>query len=108
MEDGRSSAWRAQLDPAIWPGYVSSGARILGRRVRGHRRHPGDAATICRGVVDSCWTGAYLAASGGHFRQFWTRDLGFSAEALVALGQGGSPARRASPGRSRPGSQPAG
>jgi hypothetical protein len=81
-------AWRAQLDPAIWPGYLSSGARILGRRLRGHRRHPGDAPAICRAVVDSCWTGDYLAASGGHFRQFWTRDLGFSAEALVALGQG--------------------
>jgi hypothetical protein len=37
--------------------------------------------------VDACWTGRYLAASGGHFRQFWTRDLGFSAVDLVALGQ---------------------
>jgi hypothetical protein len=81
-------AWRAQLDPAIWPGYLSSGARIVARRVRGHRRHPGDAPAICRAVVESCWTGRYLAASGGHFRQFWTRDLGFSAEALVTLGQG--------------------
>jgi len=81
-------AWGAQLDPAIWPGYLSSGARILGRRLRGHHRHPGDAPAICRAVVDSCWTGAYLAASGGHFRQFWTRDLGFSADAAVTLGHG--------------------
>jgi hypothetical protein len=38
-------------------------------------------------VVDACWTGEYLAASGGHFRQAWIRDLGFSARSLVALGQ---------------------
>ncbi len=83
----RTNAWLAQLDPAIWPGYLSSGARILGRRLHGHHRFAGDATAICRAVVESCWTGQYLAASGGHFRQLWTRDLGFAAEALIGLGQ---------------------
>jgi hypothetical protein len=80
-------ALRAQLDPAIWPGYASSGARILARRLHGPHRFDGDAPAICRAIVDACWTGEYLAASGGHFRQWWTRDLGFSAPALVALGE---------------------
>jgi len=42
---------------------------------------------VCRAIVDACWTGDYLAASAGHFRQFWTRDLAFSAPALIRLGQ---------------------
>jgi hypothetical protein len=77
----------SQIDPALWPGYASSAFRVARRRLRGPRRHSGDAAAICRAVVDSCWTGEYLAASGGHFRQAWTRDLGFAAGSLVALGQ---------------------
>ena len=76
------------LRPAILPAYASSGARILGRRLRGPRRFSGDAVEICRGIVQACWTGDYLAASGGHFRQFWTRDLGFSAPSLIRLGRG--------------------
>jgi hypothetical protein len=79
-------SWRAQLDPALWPSYLSSGIRISARRSRGHRRFDGDAEAICRAVVDACWTGEYLAASAGHFRQLWIRDLGFASEALVALG----------------------
>jgi hypothetical protein len=58
------------------------------RAVRGHRRHAGDAVTVLRAVVTSCRDGSHLDASGGHFRQFWTRDFGFSAPALVRLGEG--------------------
>jgi hypothetical protein len=76
------------VDPVVVASYATSGLRIARRRVRGMRRFEGDAASICRGVIESCWTGAYLAASGGHFRQAWTRDLGFSAPSLVRLGQG--------------------
>lgn len=78
----------AQLDPAIWPAYASSALRIVRRRLTGPRRFMGDAAAICRAVVDACWTGAYFAASAGHFRQAWTRDLGFAAAALVRIGEG--------------------
>ncbi len=74
------------LAPAILPAYVSSAARIVRRRVAGPRRFQGDAAAICRAIVEACWTGDYLAASAGHFRQFWTRDLAFSAGSLVRLG----------------------
>lgn len=76
------------LQPAILPAYLGSSARILRRRLSGPRRFPGDARSICRSVGDACWTGTYLAASAGHFRQFWVRDLGFSAAALVRLGVG--------------------
>lgn len=74
------------LRPAILPAYVSSGARIVARRLHGPRRFEGDAEAILRAVVDACWTGDYLAASGGHFCQFWARDFGFSAPSLIRLG----------------------
>jgi hypothetical protein len=79
---------RALLDPAILPAYAASGSRMARRAIRGHARHRGDAIAILRAVVDSCRDGRHLDASGGHFRQFWTRDFGFSAPALVRLGEG--------------------
>jgi hypothetical protein len=79
---------RAMLDPAILPAYVSSGARIVRRTVGGHRRHPGDARAIARACVEMSWDGDHFDASGGHFRQFWTRDLGFSTVPLVRTGFG--------------------
>ncbi len=75
-----------QLDPAIWPTYAASAGRVLGRRLRGARRYPGDAEAICRAVVDACWDGHHYCASAGHFRQAWTRDQGFAAPSLVRLG----------------------
>jgi hypothetical protein len=75
------------LDPAVVASYATSGGRIARRRLRGVRRFPGDAEAICRAAVEACWTGDYLSASGGHFRQAWTRDLGFAAPSLVRLGQ---------------------
>ncbi len=77
---------RAQLDPALIGAYVGSELRIVRRRLLGVHRFGGDAEAICRSAIDSCWTGEYLAASGGHFRQAWTRDLGFAAPSLVRLG----------------------
>jgi hypothetical protein len=77
----------AQLDPSIWPTYAASAARVARRRFWGPRRFDGDAAAICRAVVDACWDGRHYCASAGHFRQAWTRDLGFAAAALVRLGQ---------------------
>ena len=76
------------LDPAVVASYITSGGRIARRRVRGMRRFAGDAEAICLASVEACWTGEYLSASGGHFRQAWTRDLGFAAPSLLRLGQG--------------------
>lgn len=78
----------ALLQPAILPAYATSAVRILRRAARGHVRHPGTAASILPAVLERCWDGRRYAASGGHFRQLWARDLGFSAPALVRLGHG--------------------
>ena len=79
---------RALLQPAILPAYASSAARMARRALRGHVRHPGTAAAILPAVVERCWDGRRYAASGGQFRQFWARDFGFAAPALVRLGHG--------------------
>ena len=79
---------RALVDPAVLPAYATSAGRMARRAIRGQVRHPGKAAAILQAVVASCWDGRRFVASGGHFRQFWTRDFGFSAPALVRLGEG--------------------
>jgi hypothetical protein len=57
------------------------------RALRGHRREAGTAAEILRAGLEACWSGRYLTASPGHYRQVWTRDTGFAAPALVRLGE---------------------
>ncbi len=76
------------LAPALLPDYAVGSWRIQRRRLLGPHRFAGDASAILRACVEACWTGDYLAASGGHFRQFWIRDLGFTAPSLMRLGQG--------------------
>jgi hypothetical protein len=78
---------RAKLRPVLAASYLATGLRMARRRLVGPRRFSGGAAEICRSAVGACWNGHYLAASGGHFRQFWTRDLAFSTPALVRLGE---------------------
>lgn len=78
----------ALLQPAILPAYATSGARMFRRALRGHVRHAGTAESILEAVVERCWDGRRYAASGGQFRQFWARDIGFAAPALVRLGHG--------------------
>ena len=56
------------------------------RALLGHPRHPGPAEDIVRAGLEACWSGRYLTASPGHYRQFWTRDTGFAAPSLVQLG----------------------
>lgn len=41
---------------------------------------------ILRAGLEDCWSGEYLTASPGTYRQFWTRDTGFAAGSLVRLG----------------------
>ena len=66
------------------------GAHVAGARVRralrGHPRREGTAEEILRAGLEGCWSGVYLTASPGHYRQLWTRDTGFAAPALVRLG----------------------
>lgn len=77
---------RAFLHPAL----LGMGLHVAGARMRraaiGHVRHEGTAEEILRAGLERCWSGEYLTASPGHYRQFWTRDQGFAAPALVRLG----------------------
>ena len=74
----------------LHPALIGMGLHVASVRVRrafvGHRRYPGDAVAILRAGLDDCWSGRYLTASPGHYRQFWMRDTGFAAGSLVRLG----------------------
>jgi len=74
--------------PSMLPVYAHTVAVRVRRRVRGHTRHPGDAAAIVRACIEACWNGTTFTASPGHFDMFWTRDLAFSAPSLVRVGEG--------------------
>jgi hypothetical protein len=75
------------IAPAVLAEYVHNAGVRLRRQFVGHRRHDGDAAAIIRKCIEACWNGRTFTASPGHFDMFWTRDLSFSAPALVRLGQ---------------------
>jgi hypothetical protein len=79
-------ALRAFLHPAL----IGMGLHVASVRVRralfGHRRFEGSADDVLRAGLEACWSGEYLTASPGTYQQFWTRDTGFAAPALVRLG----------------------
>ncbi len=78
-------AWQPFEHPLIAAAYaVNLGVRLR-RAIVGPRRHRGTAAQIVRACIDDCWDGTHYRASPGYFRQFWTRDLCFSAVALSRL-----------------------
>lgn len=52
----------------------------------GFASYEGDAKEICRKIVDERWNGKYFETGKRHYNEFWTRDFGFCAEALVNLG----------------------
>jgi hypothetical protein len=76
----------ALLHPAV----IAMGwhvARVRARRaLLGHRRYAGSAEDILRAGLEECWSGDYLTASPGTYKQFWMRDTGFGAPALLTLG----------------------
>ena len=74
--------------PSMVPVYVHTLVVRVRRQARGHTRHAGDARAIVRACIEACWTGRTFTASPGHFDMFWTRDLAFSAPALVRIGEG--------------------
>ncbi|HSU72863.1 MAG TPA: hypothetical protein VLJ21_03370 [Candidatus Binatia bacterium] len=63
--------------------YVFSSLR---RKMVGTKRFSGSAKAICQQIVKACWNGRYFENSLGNYREFWTRDFGFSVDALLALG----------------------
>ena len=76
----------AFLHPALLGIGMHVAAARVRRAARGHRRYAGSAEQILGADLEDCWSGRYLTASPGHYRQFWTRDTGFAAASLVRLG----------------------
>lgn len=83
-------AWQLVERPLVAAAYAVNLAVRARRGVAGHVRHRGTASQIIRSCIDDCWDGTHFRASPGYFRQFWTRDLAFSAPALARI----SPAHR--------------
>ncbi len=69
--------------PMVAAAYAVNLAVRARRGFVGRKRHDGNAAEIVRACIDDCWDGTHYRASPGYFRQFWTRDLSFSAPALA-------------------------
>jgi hypothetical protein len=69
---------------------LKEGIRMLRRSLEvrrvGYQRYDGDAEMICKEIVKRCWNGTYLQVSTGHFSEFYMRDIGICAEALMTLG----------------------
>jgi hypothetical protein len=77
--------WQPFEHPLIAAAYaVNLGVRAR-RAVVGQKRHQGTARQITAACIDDCWDRTHYRASPGYFRQFWTRDLCFSAVALSRL-----------------------
>ena len=72
---------------------VTEGARIvasgLARRVLGHRRYEGDAAQICEQIIATLFDPhrRFYRTSLTTYPEFWARDFGRAAPALLALGR---------------------
>jgi len=78
-------AWQLIERPMVAAAYAVNLAVRARRGVRGRKRHTGSAAEIIRTCIDDCWDGTHYRASAGYFRQFWTRDLSFSAPSLARI-----------------------
>ncbi|MCX8146906.1 MAG: hypothetical protein N3D84_00360 [Candidatus Woesearchaeota archaeon] len=71
---------------------ISEGLKIFRRSFFAKRlgvsRYIGTPRQICSEIVEGCWNNreGFYCTSTGHFRQFYTRDFGICAEALIKLG----------------------
>src|SRR6185503_19342817 len=77
--------WQLVKRPMVAAAYAVNVAVRARRGVRGRHWHEGSARDIVAACIDDCWDGAHYRASPGYFRQFWTRDLSFSAPSLARL-----------------------
>jgi len=53
---------------------------------RGFKPYQGTPEQIACAIVENCWNGRYFQTSTRNFAEFWTRDFGICADALVQLG----------------------
>lgn len=72
--------------------YITEARRIFGRRLKiiftGVKQYGGDDIQICRRIIENCYNkeSGYFMTSCGHFSEFYARDFGWTAKALVRLG----------------------
>jgi hypothetical protein len=72
--------------------YLRAATRFVMRRVRvgffGLKKYPGNDEAICRQIIIDCYDQEkkHFAVSRGHFCEFYCRDFGWCAEALLSLG----------------------
>ena len=71
---------------------ITEGLRIFRRsryvKKHGFRRYKGTPEQIAEQIIEDCWNKKhkYFMVSSGHFCEFYSRDFGMCAEALVKLG----------------------
>lgn len=69
--------------------YATQGSRIFlsswKARIR-PQNYEGTADEICRQIVKDCWNGHFFQTSTTNFPQFWVRDFGWCAAALLKIG----------------------
>ena len=53
---------------------------------KGFTRYKGTPEEICTQIVKRCFNGNFFQVSAGHFREFYMRDFGICAQALLDLG----------------------
>jgi len=58
------------------------------KRVFGIKRYSGNAATICKAIIEDCWNKqqGFFQVSAGHYDLFYMRDFGWCCQALLKLG----------------------
>ncbi|MFT4311787.1 MAG: hypothetical protein ACMXYF_01000 [Candidatus Woesearchaeota archaeon] len=66
--------------------YLESGWRMFKRRKKPFTQFSGDPIQICRQIVEQCFNGHYFQTSLGHFQEFYIRDFGICAQALLNQG----------------------
>ncbi|MBW2964593.1 hypothetical protein KY363_03975, partial [Candidatus Woesearchaeota archaeon] len=72
--------------------HLSEALRMFRRSIKvrkqGFRRYKGTPEQIAEQIIEDCWNKEknYFMVSAGHFCEFYARDFGMCAEALVKLG----------------------
>lgn len=69
--------------------YFTQGIRILFTSWKNRlfpKRYKGTAEQICKKIVRDCWNGRFYQTSAYNFKQFWTRDFGWTTKSLLKLG----------------------
>lgn len=72
--------------------HLKEGLRMFKRaravKKRGFLKYQGSPEQVAVQIINACWNKehSYFQVSAGHFTEFWCRDFGMCAEALVKLG----------------------